>query len=183
MDSLTGRILVASQRLRDPNFARSVVLLVHHDARGALGVVLNRAGNRRVEATIAAPGDEERRVDLPVMIGGPMTGPLMVVHGDPDHAEREIIPGLFFAAAEDRLESLLAGVRPPVRIYSGYAGWAKGQLEAEIASGAWGVSDASPELVFGDETTLWQRVSRAVADAALARDLRIRHVPPEPWHN
>ena len=180
MDSLSGKLLVASRLLGDPNFTRSVVLLIHHDSRGALGLVLNRAGQERLEVT---HDDGGRREEVVVMTGGPLEGPLTALHADPDNSEREVIPGVHFAAGPPLLDTLLAAARPPLRVFRGYSGWGGGQLEKELAAGAWTVADASADLVFGDDSNLWRRASRRAFDALLARALGVRHVPPQPWHN
>lgn len=179
MDSLAGKLLVASRRLGDPNFTRSVVLLIHHDSRGALGLVLNRAGTERLEVT----RDGGRREEVVVMTGGPLEGPLTALHADPDCSEREVIPGVHVAAGPPHVDTLLAAARPPLRIFRGYSGWGGGQLEKELAAGAWTVADATADLVFGDDSSLWRRASRRAFDALLARALGVRHVPSEPWHN
>ncbi len=181
MESLAGKLLVASRRLGDPNFTRSVVLLIHHDSRGALGLVLNRAGAERLEVT--HDGDDGRRGEVVVMTGGPLEGPLTALHTDPENSEREVIPGVHFAAGSPHLDTLLAAARRPLRVFRGYSGWGGGQLEKELAAGAWTVADASADLVFGDDPDLWRRASRLAFDALLARALGVRHVPPQPWHN
>lgn len=183
MDSLSGTLLVAAPGLTDPNFNRTVILVLEHGTNGALGLVLNRPGTR----TLPALWDEEEHgpcpVDLPVMTGGPLVGPLMVLYSDGTTADREVVPGVSFAMGKDVLAPLVADASRPVRVFAGYAGWGGGQLEEELRGGAWMVTTATAPFVFGDADVLWDRVSRRVADERLVSTLRVRHVPEEPWYN
>jgi putative transcriptional regulator len=154
-------LLVAQPLLRDPNFARTVVLLVAHDSGGSLGYVLNRPAPVRVQEVTDYFGN----IDYPLFIGGPVQrNTLHIVH-----ALGEILPesqpvgkSLYWSGSWKHLRSLLA-VRdlPPntIRFFAGYAGWAPGQLEAEIAHKAWLVFPAKPEYVFSEEPEkLWEKV-------------------------
>lgn len=183
MDSLSGKLLVAAPALADPNFARSVVLMVHHEDEGAFGLILNRTGRRRLGEVWEDAIEEPCPADLPLSIGGPVAGPIVAVHGNPDLSELEILPGVHFAAQKDLVASLVAAGSRPLRVFAGYAGWAGGQLEAELEEGSWLVTDARSDLVFGDEDTLWRRVGRRISDDALVGLLRVRNVPQQPWHN
>lgn len=183
MGSLSGKLLVASPDLTDPNFARTVILVVEHGAGGALGLVLNRAGPTRLEAVWDETADGPCPAGIPAMAGGPLEGPLMVVHGPAADAQREIVADVSFSMGADRLVALVAEGCLPVRVFVGYAGWGGDQLEDELRAGAWTVATATADFVFADPDTLWDRVTRHVADTRLAAALRIRHVPAEPWHN
>lgn len=184
MASLSGKLLVASPDLLDPNFARSVVLMIQHDEDGGIGLVLNRGSQARLEAIWEQLCDEPCPLDLRVMNGGPVEGPLVALHTDPAFAEREVVPGVHLAAHKDLVTGLVASAAAPLRVYVGYAGWAAGQLESEIEEGSWGIADATSSLVFGDDGEgLWQQVIRHVADRELIAGLRIKHVPEQPWHN
>lgn len=183
MDSLSGKLLVASPHLPDPNFARTVVLLIHHEDQGAFGLVLNRPSNKNLKALWDEAIHAPCPVDLPVMIGGPLEGPLMAVHANPALSEREIVPGIHFATHKDLLTALVAEGCQPLRVFTGYSGWGQGQLEAELEAGAWTVTDATCDFVFGDEATLWRRVAKHISDEILVEGLRVKHVPEQPWYN
>ncbi|MFM8890234.1 MAG: YqgE/AlgH family protein [Planctomycetia bacterium] len=183
MRSLSGKLLVASPDLSGSLFARSVVLMIHHDADGAFGLILNRRGEDRLGSLWERTIHEACPVDLPVMIGGPLQGPLMAVHAEAALSEREILAGVHFAARKDLLESLVAAASLPMRVFFGYSGWGPGQLESELATGSWVLADATAELVFAEEETLWKRVSAQIFDCMLIETLRIKHVPSKPWHN
>lgn len=183
MESLSGKLLVAAGSLADPNFARTVVLVVHHDDDGAFGLVINRPGADRVKKTWEQVFDEPCPLDVQVLVGGPVSGPPMAIHANPAHAEHEVVPGVYFSGHRDHLAALVAEGCLPLRIIGGYAGWGPGQLEAEMEEGSWGMTDATADVVFGDTAALWSRVTRRAADERLIGWLGVRDVPEEPWHN
>jgi putative transcriptional regulator len=160
-DSLRGQLLVASPGLLDPNFRRTVVLVVAHDDDGAVGIVLNRRSGTEVadavpELTdIAAP-------DVVVSVGGPVQGEAVLVLAEWDDAEEAgsiVFDDVGLMGAEAELERVAASTRR-VRIFAGYAGWTAGQLEAELAEPSWILEDAEAEDVFGDDPDLWGNVLR-----------------------
>jgi putative transcriptional regulator len=158
----TGRLLIAEPLLDDPNFDRSVVLVIEHSPEGALGLVLNRPTEIPVAA--ALPGWAELVTHPPVLhIGGPVeehSGWCLARARRPDVLEA-FVPisadlGLV-DLSDDPLslrDELLA-----VRLYAGYSGWGAGQLDAELAVDAWFVVDAEPSDPFHDDgPELWRRV-------------------------
>lgn len=170
VSSLTGRLLVATPKLADPNFDRAVVLLLDHDAEGSLGVVLNRptpvgvgdvlqhwaalAGLPRVVFQ-GGPVSLDSALALAVVPGEARSGePVELlgwrrVHGAIGLVDLEAPPELF--AAE--LGSL--------RIFAGYSGWGPGQLERELVDGAWYVVDSEPgDVSAPDPERLWRAVLR-----------------------
>lgn len=177
MDTLSGQLLVAAPDLTDPNFFQTVVLLVEHDAEGAFGLVLNRTTTVTVKAAWAQWSTDPCGIDGPLMSGGPVTSPLAALHTDPALAEREVVPGVFLAREGDLLAALVAAQAEPLRVYAGCSGWGPGQLEAELEAGAWGVTGATREFIFGDESSLWERVRRHMADIRLTGWIDARHVP------
>lgn len=183
MAPLSGRLLVASRHLDDPNFGRTVVLLIHHEPRGTFGLVLNRPGPERLEAVWRDTVHRPCALDQPLLVGGPVEGPLMALHADADHSEQEVIPGVHFTRQKDHLLELVSRSARPLSVFAGYSGWGGGQLEAELARGDWDVVDATAAIVFGDESTLWSRASRRAADDRLAALVRARHAPSRPDAN
>ena len=160
--SLAGSFLVARPVLQDPNFARSVVLLLAHSTDGAFGLVVNRPVPEPIEG-----------LPFPVFLGGPCPAPgLLLLHGHPewrgeaadlpDQAPaEEVAPGVFVgdAACLERARDAGPGRNLRLRVFNGYAGWAGDQLEGEIAVGAWAVVPASAELLFGTPAEdLWDRL-------------------------
>lgn len=183
MDSLTGKLLVASQNLADSHFGRTVILLIHHDSEGAFGLVINRRSSVHLEDIWERISTGPCPHKLPVMVGGPVEGPLVVLHADASQGEVELAPGIQFTARHDLVETLLTQASKPLKAIIASSGWSAGQLERELAEGSWGIADATTDYVFGDDENLWQRVTRRLADQNLARSLGIKHVPLRPWHN
>jgi putative transcriptional regulator len=156
--------------LLDPNFARSVVLMVHHDESGAFGVVLNRptelsAPNLCATLDIEWCGDPENAVDW----GGPVqpqTG--WVLFEDDDgrvmsEQIKEIGGGVCFAGSIDVLRQVASDPPERLRLLLGYAGWGPGQLESELAEGAWLIAPVSRQVVFDvDAPGMWEHVVRSL---------------------
>jgi putative transcriptional regulator len=165
MTGLTGRLLVAAPTLDDPNFRRSVVLMLDHGDGGALGIVVNRPLELDVSAVLpawqpytTAPGHLFR--------GGPVQPDsalgLVVVPGDGEEPPgvRRLIGALGLVDLDAEPEDVICGVAG-LRIFAGYAGWSAGQLEGEIDSGSWYVVQAEARDPFTDTPeALWAQVLR-----------------------
>jgi putative transcriptional regulator len=164
--SLTGQLLVATPALRDPNFERTVVLLVAHEEGGALGVVLNRATEVPV-AEVLGPWGTLARDPAVVFEGGPVQpeSAICLARARPGaspprrgfHRVSGVVGTVDLSGDPDTLRETVEGVR----VFAGYAGWSPGQLEAEISSGSWLVFDALPGDAFVPRPDdLWQMVLR-----------------------
>ncbi|MCA9152150.1 MAG: YqgE/AlgH family protein, partial [Planctomycetales bacterium] len=177
-----GCFLIASPHLPDPNFFRSVVLIVEHNEEGAMGVILNRASNTMLDEFWSEVSESACESDDPLYVGGPVEGPLMAVHDDSDLEGIEVMKSVFFTSDRDSLESLVCSHRN-FRIFTGYAGWGPGQLENELQIGGWLVKSANYMQIFGDADELWKQVTRAIGDEITRQAFNIRHVPADPQCN
>ena len=155
MDDLTGRLLVAMPSMGDPRFARAVIFLCAHGEGGAMGLVLNRRATGMKLADLAAHLEIERPAprDLPIHMGGPVEpGRGFVLHSDDwdgDVSTTAAGRGFALTSTRDAVEALAQGEGPVWAFVAlGYAGWGGGQLESEIAEGAWLIADADADLVF-----------------------------------
>ncbi|MBI5502699.1 MAG: YqgE/AlgH family protein [Deltaproteobacteria bacterium] len=154
--SLAPSLLVSVPHLRDPNFDHSVVLLLEHDAEGSMGLVINRQTDHSMSDFCALQDLEYRGPkEAMVFVGGPVEPTQgFVLHGGAppavpsDVAGREVVAGIWFGADMELLRRLTREGGTLFRLLVGYAGWAPGQLDAEIAAGAWIPRPATPELVF-----------------------------------
>ena len=161
-----GRLLVASPILLDPNFARTVVLLLDHDDEGTLGVVLNRPTTVLVASVL--PGWADTVDDPPVLFdGGPVSGDSALAVACVPEADGEDPVGfrrLFGPTGMVDLDTPLEVLAPAMtrmRIFAGYAGWGGGQLEAEIEEGSWYVVAAETADIFAESPgDLWGAVLR-----------------------
>lgn len=172
MDSLRGHLLIAGPSLEDPSFRRAVVLVGEHGEEGAMGVVLNRASPVTV-GEAAEPLASIAGEDALVHVGGPVQPDAIVVladFADPALGGVVVFESVGFLPGEVVSTEALGELRD-VRVFAGYAGWGAGQLEAELAEGAWIVEPARAEDVFSDEPDrLWSDVLRRRGghDAVLA---------------
>jgi putative transcriptional regulator len=183
MDSLTGHFLVASPHLGDPNFFRSVVLVIRHDEEGAFGVVLNRPLPSTVADIWRVLGIKDIDNQQPIYLGGPVTGPLLAVHRDEEHGEGEVLPDVYYATHKDYLTWLVSAYEGPLRMFSGYSGWGEGQLEHEIAEGSWLTVSATTADVFAEPDEMWKSVAARIGLEILMPKVQTRHVPPNPEMN
>jgi putative transcriptional regulator len=180
MESMTGQLLVATPTLKDPNFDRTVVLLVAHEPGGALGVVLNRATEVRVSDVLGDWGALAR--DPAVLFEGGPVQPESAICLARVRNPRQRIPGFHQVAGavgtvdlsvdpEQLLESVTG-----IRVFAGYSGWSPGQLEEEISSGSWFPLDALPGDAFVERPDdLWPMVLRRQGGMMAA----VAHFPPD----
>jgi len=180
--SLRGKLLVATPVLGDPNFRRTVVLVLEHSPEGAVGIVLNRAS----ETAVADPLPQWKALTADpavVFVGGPVSRELVIGLGRRKPGTSEVG---WSAVVErvgtidlDDLDGALATV-DAVRLFAGYAGWGPEQLEGEIAARAWWVVGARGGDAFSpDPAGLWAAVLRRQRG-----ELRLlANYPLEPSHN
>ncbi len=178
-----GRLLVAVSKLRDPNFFRSVTLLVEHGKAGAMGLILNRPTQTTVREAWMQAVKTECTIEGCIHHGGPCQSILTALHADPELSDIEVISGLHFTQEPAKLERLVALARQPIRFYVGFAGWGEGQLEGELKQGAWLTIDATSNDVFGDPQGLWDTTSRKITRQDLQARLGTKHIPPDPSVN
>ncbi len=181
-ESHRGQLLVATPELGDPNFDRTVVLLLEHTADGAVGVVLNRPSETDLadagtdwggwDALAAPPGV--------IFVGGPVARTAVIAVA---HTADAQVPG-FQPVLGDSVGIVDLTTAPEgvdaVRLFAGYAGWGGGQLEAEISAGGWFIFDALPsDPLSGDPEELWAAVLRRQG----GRIALFASCPPDPSLN
>jgi putative transcriptional regulator len=162
-DLHAGSLLVASRGLADPHFAKTVVLLVDYDAKGVVGLILNRRTDvplsRVLEGLKAAKG----RLDQ-VYVGGPLGTPslfaLLESEAKLDGAEH-IFGSVYLISKKERFEQIISTRPDPsvFHVYLGYAGWSPHQLRTEVQLGAWFIFRADAKTVFdADPDSLWPQM-------------------------
>jgi putative AlgH/UPF0301 family transcriptional regulator len=157
-----GKLLVASRSLGDPNFAETVVLLVHYDEKGVLGLILNRRTDVPLSRVLDLKAAKDR--SDPVYLGGPVE--LSTVFGlfqSPSKVEKaeNIFGGVYLISDKDLFEKTISARPDPgaFHVYLGYAGWTLDQLQAEVKLGAWFVFPADTATVFtSDPDSLWLKM-------------------------
>lgn len=164
---LTGQLLVAAPNMPDPRFAKTVIFLVRHNEKGAMGLVVNRVLGVGSAAQIAeGAGAGSKIVDhgakLRIHYGGPVQPMRGYVLHSGDYAEKDtlaVTDKVSVTAAAQILRDIAEGHGPDqVFLAVGYAGWGPGQLEAEIAHRDWVVIPSDAGIVFGaDMAVKWRR--------------------------
>jgi len=161
-DTLAPGFLVASPSLRDPNFARAVVVLVEHGPEGSLGFIVNRPAPvsfQQVTEILGLEAAAESTRDTPVYDGGPVAPQSGWILFDPHDVDDEVLADavavsdhLAVSASRTLLDAIAADEGPQRRLLAlGYAGWAAGQLDGEFARGVWVPVDLDDEIVFDIE--------------------------------
>lgn len=184
MESLKGHLLVATRGLLDPNFARTVILMLGHGPEGAAGLVLNRPTDKTIGEVAAQVFEEEIDWDKLIYIGGPVPGPLVVLHTAESLSDEEVMPGVYSTADSDKLRLLVTQQVEPSLIIASYAGWGPGQLEVEFAEETWKSLPARAEHIFwtGDDD-LWDTITAEIGRADIVSLLKIRAMPDDPSLN
>ena len=157
-----GTFLVASEDLSDPRFREAVVLLVQHNAAGSVGLIVNKPV-LEMPLLRLPDGSGADLEEIPFFYGGPVSPHLLGVllrSAEPVADANEILPGLYLMSVLQFIQESPAGILPgEVRILSGYAGWAPGQLNHELGRGDWAVVPAKTSDVFVPPEQLWRRLS------------------------
>lgn len=190
----TGRLLVAAPSLRDPNFERTVVLVIEHGDEGAVGVVLNRPSKATVSEILPAWKHLATEPAM-VFVGGPvaLSGAICLGRSAPEPGPESLDAAgqrgpkastgwrrLFADVAIVDLEVDPDPAAGDIRVFAGHAGWGPTQLEAEIEAKAWFVLDAEPgDALTATPETLWSTVLRRQG-GALAR---VSNFPDDPSTN
>ena len=181
MESARGQLLIAGPTLVDPNFWRTVVLVIEHSEEGALGVVLNRPSETTVGEAVPQLGElVDPSEDL--FIGGPVQPSSVIVLAefeDPSDAALISFDDIGVLATSSSDEELLVGVRE-ARAFVGHAGWGAGQLDEELERDDWILEPARRDDAFSEEPReLWTEVlTRKGGSFAL-----VARMPPDPSLN
>jgi putative transcriptional regulator len=160
MDSVRGQLLIAGPTLLDPNFWRTVVLVIEHTEEGALGLVLNRPSETTVGDAVGELDELLDRDDL-LFIGGPVQPSAVIVLArfeDPTDAALMAFDDVGVLGTSASIEELGSGVRR-ARAFVGHSGWGPGQLDAELERDDWILEPATAQDAFStDPAELWQSV-------------------------
>ena len=163
-DLAVGKMLVASRDLGDPNFAKTVILLVRYDEeKGSVGLVINKRTDVPISKVFEDLKEASNRRD-PVYVGGPVelntVMALLKTAKKPDGATR-VFGDVYLIADKDLLAHTLASSAESsvFHTYVGYAGWGPGQLEHEVELGAWHIMAGDAATVFhADPDSVWPRL-------------------------
>lgn len=158
-----GKLLVVPRESPDPSFAETVVLLVHYAEDGTVGLVLNRQTTLPVSRVLRDLKGSSNHSD-PVYAGGPVQTEaiqaLLQSRSGP-HDETHLFGNVYLLSKKEELEKALTAGKGSneLRIYLGYCGWSRGQLENEVNQGGWYIFDGTEAIVFDPKpSTLWSRM-------------------------
>jgi putative transcriptional regulator len=156
-----GKFLVASRDMTGPTFARAVLLMVHHDESGAMGLIVNRP-TRLPAAQVLPQLPQLAEYRGPLYLGGPVGQRriwALLRTDTPPGSAIEILPAIYLTPLSEELVNNLPSDTSSLRLYVGYAGWGPGQLDGEMALGSWHVVPASAALVFSDDpNSIWRQL-------------------------
>jgi putative transcriptional regulator len=169
-----GKLLVASRELGDPNFAKTVVLLLRYDEDGVLGLILNRRTHIPLSQALEGLQAAKDRSD-PIYLGGPVeTSTVVALLRSPaklEGAER-IFSAVYWISSKTLFEQTISARPDPgvLRVYVGYAGWNREQLRREVKLGSWFIFPADAQTVFNtDPDSMWPQMIRKT-ELTLARN-------------
>lgn len=173
-----GTLLVATEQLRGDIFVQTVILLLHYDETGAVGIVVNRPTEVGMDELVA-DDDVIFAYTGPIFWGGPVEmnslSALMKTDKAPEGAE-SIVDSVYLVPVKDAPEDALKDVSR-LRLFMGYAGWSPGQLDHEIARGGWHVVPASEDFVFAkDPGELWKQLLPTPEHRAEVRPVEVAAV-------
>ena len=159
-----GKMLVATEMIQGDVFSKTVIILLHYDSTGAMGLVVNRPTEVAIEEVLPEGDALVKRADI-LYWGGPVqmnSLRVMIRTQDPPGEAENVVGSVYLVSLNDDSPDELDKASH-LRIFLGYAGWAPGQLDRELATGSWIVVDASEERVFPAEPAkLWDSLAPAV---------------------
>jgi putative transcriptional regulator len=183
MQSLQDHFLIAMPAMADPNFTQTVTYICKHDVAGAFGLVLTRPSDLSLGemlGQLAIDLKDRSLVERPVMHGGPVEPQRGFVLHRSEHtfeATLAVSAEVKLTSSPDVLASIGAGAGPePALVALGYAGWGRGQLEAELGSNTWLTVPANPAIIF--ETPFAERWTAALG----LPGVDIRHITQYAGH-
>jgi putative AlgH/UPF0301 family transcriptional regulator len=178
-----GKLLVASRELADPNFAETVILIVHYDNESVVGLMLNRRTDLPLSRVFAQLKTAKGLSD-PVYLGGPVETPsvfALLRSTDKLEGAEHVFGGVYWISAKATLEKTMSShPRPDVfHVYLGYAGWNTNQLRNEVRLGGWFIFQADNQTIFdANPDSLWREMIKKtelkMARVPLLQPARIR---------
>ncbi|MGE3275313.1 MAG: YqgE/AlgH family protein [Vicinamibacterales bacterium] len=163
--SVAPVLLVSMPQMADPNFTRTVVLLADYGPHGAFGVVVNRQMDEPANDVVRTEPPLDIQAELRLYVGGPVEPNrawVLTSHRELDDDALELADGVYLSASPTLIRHALGSPPDPrLRVVVGYAGWAPGQLDAELAESAWLLAPVEEDLIFGiDAGQAWETAIR-----------------------
>lgn len=182
-DLAIGKLLVSAKDLPDPNFAKSVVLLIQFDQHGAVGLMINHRSDVPISRILEGVDTAKRSSD-PLYLGGPVdvqTVFALVKSQKKLDDATSVLSDVYAVSTKPALEKALAvsSGSGDLRVYLGYCGWGEGQLDNEVRQGGWWIFEAKAGTVFDpNPSSLWPRLivrtEQQIAESRPTRSYRSR---------
>lgn len=158
-----GMLLIAEPMLMDPNFKRTVILMCEHNREGSFGLVLNKM----LDLTISDVLEDPFPANKDLFLGGPVQpDTLHIVHKANDiiQGNLPLLEGVYWGGNFEAIKNMLMVMPSRIsdfRFFLGYSGWGPGQLEAEIESGGWVLTEATEEIIFSEDSEkAWRTIMK-----------------------
>lgn len=181
--NFSGTVLIASPFLKDPNFRGSVVFLANETAEGILGFILNRRTEQKLSDFWRPVFGYDCPISAYVYIGGPVAGPLAVLHRSARYADFQSGHNYYLTLEKKRIGELVSNEIEPLKFFLGQSGWTRDQLIEEIDCGAWHLLPPGETDLFRDDTEFWVRELQKSASRTFARVLGVHEFPENPEEN
>jgi len=164
--SLAGCLLVASPSVRTGVFGQSVCLVLEHSQDRALGIVLNKPMQVSFSTFLSevVPDLSKDTANKLLHFGGPESGPILAIHNTPELAEGGNQLGVYLSAQMSHLKQLAQSNVVQLKFYAGSSVWGPLELDHQVVSGNWHVLPAIPDIVFEDESRMWSKAMRSIAN-------------------
>jgi len=183
--SLKGHLLIATPSVQSSLFARSVVLMVEHsEDEGAKGIILNLPTNATMTDLAGKLFDADFVWEKPLHLGGPVSGPLLVLHTEAKMADLEVVSGVYLALDAVKSQHLISMEVEPSLVVANFSCWAPGQLEDELTNDVWLTTPADTAHIFlrGDQD-LWRTSIREIRVGKIKEIVGLRDAPGDPSLN
>ena len=163
--SLAPVLLLSMPQMIDPNFSKTVVLLAEYGAHGAFGLVVNRRMDEPAMSIVTADDPLDIHPGVHLYTGGPVEPTrawILTAKEDLDPEALEVTKGIYLSASPMIVRKTLESAPDPgVRMVVGYAGWGSGQLDVELAQGAWLMAPVETDLIFETSAEkMWETAIR-----------------------
>lgn len=183
-----GIFLFAGPDLRDPNFFQTVVLLIHYEKAGAMGVIINKPTEIPLEEVLPDVEGIQKQ-SLPIYLGGPVSKDhmLALLRSDkPPQGSIKVFKDVYYTGSKDVLIEMLQkqSSNKNVRVYAGFAGWAPGQLEYEVSRGDWVISYADADMIFSEDPSMvWPEIFKIQEQIEIRNPQNNRTPNPDKPHS
>ncbi|HXR96888.1 MAG TPA: YqgE/AlgH family protein [Terriglobales bacterium] len=166
-DVALGKLLVAGPHVANATFQQTVVLIVAVNPKEVAGVILNRPSKKTLAQALPTVASAAQRTD-PIFMGGPVEAahPFAILHSETAlHEARHVVDDVYFTPLEPLIEMALNAQRAAtgLRVFLGYSGWTRDQVERELAAGDWLIAPAKEADIFSDPAQLWPRLANPPA--------------------